>query len=290
MSSQASTGAGEAGAARPESKSSGSGTSEPTQLKGKIAVVTGSTSGIGLGIARSFAEQGIDLLLNGFGPADQIESTRKSIESEYGVRVRYSAADMSKPLQIREMISMAERELVALDILVNNAGIQFVAPIDEFPEEKWDAILAINLSSNFHAIRAALPGMKKRNWGRIINVASVHGLVASPFKSAYVAAKHGVLGLTKAVALELAETHITCNAICPGYVRTPLVENQIQQQAAAHHISRDQVIRDVILAAQPKKSFVEVEQLGAMAVFLCSHFGSSTTGASFNIDGGWTAR
>ncbi len=266
------------------------GAAQHSSLKGKVAVVTGSTSGIGLGIAHSFAEQGIDLLLNGFGKIEEIEALRKSLESEYGIRVRYSPSDMSKPAEIREMIVMAERDLGSVDILVNNAGIQYVAPVDEFPEEKWDAIIAINLSSNFHTIHAALPGMKKRGWGRIINLASVHGLVASPFKSAYVSAKHGVLGLTKAVALELAETDITCNAICPGYVRTPLVENQIEQQAAAHGISREQVIRDVILAAQPKKSFVEVEQLGAMAVFLCSPFGNSTTGASFNIDGGWTAR
>jgi 3-hydroxybutyrate dehydrogenase len=256
----------------------------------KCALITGSTSGIGLGIARAFAKEGINITLNGFGDKTAIEELRTSMMKEFGVEVTYSAADMSQPREIREMILESERAHGSLDILVNNAGIQFVSAVEEFPEEKWDAILAINLSSNFHAIKAALPGMKRRGWGRIINVASVHGLVASPFKSAYVAAKHGVLGLTKAVALELAETDITCNAICPGYVRTPLVENQIDQQAAVHKMPREQVIKEVILASQPKKSFVEIEDLGALAVFLCSVHGQSVTGASFNMDGGWTAR
>lgn len=259
-------------------------------LKGKSALVTGSTSGIGLGIAKAFAREGMNITLNGFGDKTEIQKLVDSLGAEYGVKVAYSAADMSKPVEIREMIHTAERTFGSLDVLVNNAGIQHVSPVDQFPEEKWDAILAINLSSNFHTIKAALPGMKARGWGRIINLASVHGLVASPFKTAYVAAKHGVLGLTKSVALELAETEITCNAICPGYVRTPLVENQIDQQAAAHKLPREQVIRDVILAAQPKKSFIEVEQLGALAVFLCSPAGNAITGAHFDVDGGWTAR
>lgn len=259
-------------------------------LKGKSALVTGSTSGIGLGIARALAKEGVHVTLNGFGDRAEIERLVGALTTEYGVRVAYSSADMSKPSEIRGMIAEHERTFGSLDVLVNNAGIQHVAPVDEFPDEKWDAILAINLSSNFHAIKAALPGMKSRGWGRIINVASVHGLVASPFKSAYVSAKHGVLGLTKTVALELAETSITVNAICPGYVRTPLVENQIDQQAAAHKLPRERVIRDVILASQPKKEFVEVDHLGALAVFLCSPAGSAITGTHFDVDGGWTAR
>ncbi|MES2857250.1 MAG: 3-hydroxybutyrate dehydrogenase [Bdellovibrionota bacterium] len=259
-------------------------------LKGKSAIVTGSTSGIGLGIAQAFAKEGMDLTINGFGDRAQIEVVVETLKREFGVRVEYSAADMSKPAEIRDMVKRHEASFGSVGVLVNNAGIQNVAPVDEFPEEKWDAILAINLSSNFHAVKAALPGMKKAGWGRIINVASVHGLVASPFKSAYVAAKHGVLGFTKSVALELADTQITVNAICPGYVRTPLVENQIDQQAAAHKLPREQVIREVILAAQPKKQFVEVDQVGAMAVFLCSSAADPITGSSFTIDGGWTAR
>lgn len=261
-----------------------------SSLRGKSALVTGSTSGIGLGIAKSFAREGMSLTLNGFGDRTEIDHLVTALTQEFGVKVAYSAADMSRPAEIRQMIAEHENTHGTLDILVNNAGIQHVSAIDEFPEEKWDAILAINLSSNFHAIKAALPGMKKCGWGRIINVASVHGLVASPYKSAYVAAKHAVLGLTKTVALELADTEITVNAICPGYVRTPLVENQIDQQAAAHKLPREQVIRDVILAAQPKKQFVEVDQLGALAVFLCGPAGTAITGSSFTVDGGWTAR
>lgn len=261
-----------------------------SSLKGKNAVVTGSTSGIGLGIAKAFAREGMNITLNGFGDRAEIDRLVQSLSVEYGVKVMYSPADMSKPVEIREMIHTTESAHGSVDVLVNNAGIQHVAPVDQFPEEKWDAILAINLSSNFHAIKAALPGMKTRGWGRIINLASVHGLVASPFKTAYVAAKHGVLGLTKSVALELADTEITCNAICPGYVRTPLVENQIEQQALVHKLPREQVIRDVILAAQPKKSFIETDQLGAMAVFLCSPAANAITGSTFTIDGGWTAR
>jgi 3-hydroxybutyrate dehydrogenase len=259
-------------------------------LKGKSALVTGSTSGIGLGLATAFAKQGANLTLNGFGDRKEIDALVASLAKEHGVKVAYSAADMSKPSEIRQMVKEHEDRFQAVDILVNNAGIQHVSPVDEFPDEKWDAILAINLSSNFHAIKAALPKMKSQPWARIINVASVHGVVASPFKSAYVSAKHGVLGLTKTVALELADTNITCNAICPGYVKTPLVEKQIDQQAEAHKIPRDRVIREVILASQPKKEFVEIEALGDLALFLCSPAARAVTGANFNLDGGWTAR
>ncbi len=259
-------------------------------LKGKSALVTGSTSGIGLGIAKAFAKEGANLTLNGLGDKSEIDLIVASLAKEFGVKVEYSGADMSKPTEIRKMISDHEAKFGAVDILVNNAGIQFVSNIEAFPDEKWDAIIAINLSSNFHAIKAAIPKMKTQPWARIINIASVHGVVASPFKSAYVAAKHGVLGLTKTVALELADTNITCNTICPGYVRTPLVEKQIDQQAEVHKIARETVIRDVILASQPKKEFVEVEALGAMAVFLCSDSGKAITGTNINMDGGWTAR
>jgi 3-hydroxybutyrate dehydrogenase len=259
-------------------------------MKAKSAVITGSTSGIGLGIARTFAKNGMDILLNGFGDSQKIEELRKGLETEFGVRVIYSPADMSKPAQIREMIELAEKTFGRIDVLVNNAGIQFVSPVENFPEEKWDAIMAINLSSVFHATKAALPGMKERNFGRIINIASAHGLVASPFKSAYVAAKHGVVGFTKSIALETAELDITVNAICPGYVNTPLVQGQIDEQAKAHNMPRERVIREVILGAQPKKVFTEVDQLGEMAYFLCSPAGSTITGTSLQMDGGWTAR
>lgn len=259
-------------------------------LKSKCALITGSTSGIGLGIAKSFASQGCNIVLNGFGKAEEIAEIQNALKKEYSVEVHYSAADMSKPEEIRAMVAEAEKKFGAVDILVNNAGIQFVSAVDEFPEDKWAAIMAINLSSNFHTIKAVLPKMKERKWGRIINVASVHGLVASPFKSAYVAAKHGVLGLTKTVALELANENITCNAICPGYVLTPLVEGQIDGQAKVHNLPREKVISDVILASQPKKEFVQVEQLGALALFLASPAASSMTGACLPMDGAWTAR
>lgn len=259
-------------------------------LKNKCALITGSTSGIGLGLAKSFASQGCNIVLNGFGKPEEITAIQEALKKEYSVEVLYSNADMSKAEEIRAMVQLAEAQFGAVDILVNNAGIQFVSAVDEFPEDKWQSIIAINLSSNFHTIKAVLPKMKERKWGRIINVASVHGLVASPFKSAYVAAKHGVLGLTKTVALELANENITCNAICPGYVLTPLVEGQIDGQAKVHNLPREKVISDVILASQPKKEFVQVEQLGALALFLASDAASSMTGACLPMDGAWTAR
>ena len=261
------------------------------QLSGKVALVTGSTSGIGLGLARALAEAGADVMLNGFGDADGIERERAGIEDAFGVRARYSAADMTKPDEIAAMIAEAEAELGACDIVVNNAGIQFVSPVEEFPETKWEAIIAINLSSSFYTARAALPGMRARGYGRIVNIASAHGLVASPFKAAYVAAKHGVVGLTKVIGLETAEDgNITCNAICPGYVKTPLVEGQIADQAKAHAMSADEVIREVILASQPNKRFVEIAEIGALVLMLCSEAGQSITGAALPIDGGWVAR
>jgi 3-hydroxybutyrate dehydrogenase len=258
-------------------------------LDGRVALVTGSTSGIGLGIARALAAAGADLVLNGFGTADDIARTKDAIESDYGVKAIYSAADMTSPDAIAAMVAITLRDLGRLDILVNNAGIQHVAPLDQFPAAKWDQILAINLSSAFHTTRLALPAMRKQKFGRIVNVASAHGLVASPFKSAYVAAKHGIVGLTKVAALETAEEGITCNAICPGYVYTPLVEAQIDGQAKAHGISRDQVIRDVLLAQQPNKRFATVEEIGAVTVFLASEAGASITGIALPVDGGWTA-
>jgi 3-hydroxybutyrate dehydrogenase len=258
-------------------------------LVGKVALVTGSTSGIGLGIALALAEAGANVVLNGFGAADEIARTKDAIEADHGVKAIYSAADMTSPDAIAEMIAATLGDLGRLDILVNNVGIQHVAPLDQFPVAKWDQILAINLSSAFHTMRLALPEMRKQKFGRIINVASAHGLVASPFKGAYVAAKHGIVGLTKVAALEAAEEGITCNAICPGYVYTPLVEAQIDGQAKAHGISRDQVIRDVLLAQQPNKRFATVEEIGALAVFLASEAAASITGIALPVDGGWTA-
>jgi 3-hydroxybutyrate dehydrogenase len=258
------------------------------QLKKKSAIVTGSTSGIGLGMARAFAEQGADVMLNGFGNADEIEFTRSELQRQFGVKVLYSSADMSRPEQIRDMAELAAAQFGKVDIVVNNAGIQHVAPVEEFPDAKWDAVLAINLSSAFHLIKAVVPGMKQRRFGRIVNVASAHGLTASPFKSAYVAAKHGMVGLGKAVGIELAEFGITCNTICPGYVKTPLVDKQIADQAKAHGISPEDVVRDVMLVHQARKEFVRVEELAALAVFLASDAAASMTAAAITMDGGWT--
>lgn len=258
-------------------------------LKGKTALVTGSTSGIGLGLATAFAREGCNIVLNGFGDAAEIEKTRAGLAKEHGVRAIYSGADVSKGDEIATMVAEAEKAFGGVDILCNNAGIQHVAPIEEFPVEKWNAIIAINLSAAFHTIRAALPGMKKRGWGRIINTASAHALVASPFKVAYVAAKHGIAGLTKTVALETAEDGITVNAICPGYVWTPLVEKQIPDTMKARNMTADEVKRDVMLAAQPTKEFVTVEEIAALAVFLASDAAKNMTGAMVSMDGGWTA-
>lgn len=258
-------------------------------LKDKVAVVTGSTSGIGLGIAAGLARAGCDVMMNGFGDPDEIEKDRVEMADTHGVHVLHSGADMTKPGEIEAMISEAQAEFGGVDIIVNNAGIQQVAPVDEFPVDKWDAIIAINLTSAFHMTRLALPLMKKKGWGRIINVASVHGLIASPYKSAYVSAKHGMLGLTKTVALEVAEQGITCNAICPGYVMTPLVDGQIDDTAKARGIPRETVIRDVMLGPQPTKRFVTVEELAGLTVFLCSEEGASINGAALPVDGGWTA-
>ena len=258
-------------------------------LKGKTALVTGSTSGIGLGIATRLAAEGANIVLNGFGERAEIERIFGELRSKYRVTVTYDPADMTKPAAIAGMVANAIDKFGSVDVLVNNAGIQHVAPVDEFPPDKWDAIIAINLSSAFHTVRAALPAMKKNRWGRVVNIASAHALVASPFKSAYVAAKHGLAGLTKTVALEVAEQGITVNAICPGYVRTPLVEKQIPDQAKARGISEEQVVRDVILAAQPTKKFVGVDEVAALTAFLCSDGAASITGAMLSIDGGWSA-
>jgi len=258
-------------------------------LTGKTAVVTGSTSGIGLAYARAFAGAGANVVINGMGEAADIERERAKIESDFGVKAVYSPADMLKPAEIAEMVALGEKTFGAVDILVNNAGIQFVSPIEDFPVEKWDAIIAINLSSAFHGIRAVVPGMKKRGWGRIINTASAHSLVASPFKSAYVAAKHGIAGLTKTAALELATHKITVNCISPGYVWTPLVEKQIPDTMKARGLTKEQVINDVLLLAQPTKQFVTAEQVAALALYLCGDDASQITGANLSMDGGWTA-
>ena len=258
-------------------------------LEGKVAVVTGSTSGIGLGIARALAAEGAKVVLNGFGDPDEIKDIRSEFCTLYGRSAGYSAADMSKAEAIEQMIQDVGSAHQRLDILVNNAGVQHVAPIEEFPAAKWDLILAINLTAPFHTTRLALPYMRRNGFGRIINVASAHGLVASPYKSAYVAAKHGLIGLTKTTALETAESGITCNAICPGYVWTPLVERQIEDQANAHRLPREQVVRDILLKAQPNKRFATVEEIGALAAFLAGPQAASITGAALPVDGGWTA-
>lgn len=259
-------------------------------FKGKTALVTGSTSGIGRGIAEALAKEGANIILNGFGDAVEIESLRGKIAKDFDVVVRYDGADMSDQVQIEAMMTRALAEFGCIDVLVNNAGIQFVAPIEEFPVEKWNAILAINLTASFHTVRLALPAMKRKAWGRIINVASAHALVASPFKGAYVAAKHGIAGLTKTVALEVAAEGITMNAVCPGYVWTPLVEKQIPDTAKARGITEQQVIDDVLLKAQPTKQFVTIDQVAQLVVFLASDAGASITGAIMPIDGGWTAQ
>ncbi len=259
-------------------------------FNGSTALVTGSTSGIGLGIATALAAKGANVILNGFGDAAQIEALRAKLAADHGVAVRYDGADLSRQEAIEEMMSRAVGEFGHVDILVNNAGIQYVAPIDEFPVAKWNQILALNLSASFHTIRLALPGMKAKKWGRIVNIASAHALVASPYKSAYVAAKHGIAGLTKTVALEVAEQGITMNAICPGYVWTPLVEKQIPDTAKARGLTEAQVINDVLLHAQPTKQFVQVSEVAALAAFLASDEAASITGAVIPIDGGWTAQ
>ena len=259
-------------------------------LKGKSAIVTGSTSGIGLGIARAFAAAGANVMLNGFGKPEEIEQVRAALAGDNNVKVGFSGADMSKGEQVEQMVRDAEKAFGQVDILVNNAGIQFVAPVTEFPAEKWSAVLAIDLSSNFFAIKAALPGMRARKWGRIVNVSSAHGLVGSPFKSAYVSAKHGVVGLTKTTALEAATFGITCNAICPGWVHTPLVQSQIDARAQQRRISQDRAIAELVGEKQPNGRMVTVEEIGALAVFLAGDLARSITGVAIPIDGGWTAQ
>jgi 3-hydroxybutyrate dehydrogenase len=258
-------------------------------LRGQVAIVTGSTSGIGHALADALAAQGVNIVLNGLGEMTAIEKTRGDMAKAHGVEVLYHGADMTKPGEIADMVTSAKAEFGRLDILVNNAGVQHVAPVDEFPTDKWDQIIAINLTSAFHAAKAAIPIMKAQGHGRIVNIASAHGLVASPFKSAYVASKHGVIGLTKTIALEVAQAGITANAICPGYVKTPLVEAQIADQAKARGLTEDEVMKTVILAAQPTKQFVTFEQLAGLLLYLVSKAGASVNGASLSVDGGWTA-
>lgn len=259
-------------------------------LKGQVAVISGSTSGIGLAFARAIASRGGEVVLNGLGDPSEIERTRAGLEASCGVRVRYHGADMRRGDEVADMIAYGKHELGRVDILINNAGVQHVEAVEKFPADKWEQIIAINLSSTFYATRAAIPIMKAQGRGRIINVASAHGLVASPFKSAYVAAKHGVIGFTKTVALELAQDNITCNALCPGYVETPIVEKQIADQARTRGVSKDQVLKDVILGSQPTKRFVTTDELTGMMLYLVSDLGASANGASFSIDGGWTAQ
>jgi len=259
-------------------------------ISGKTALVTGSTSGIGLATARALAQDGANIVINGFGDKNAIEAERAGLEKDFGIKAIYSAADMSKPAEIAEMVATAEKTFGSLDVLVNNAGIQFVANIEDFPPEKWDAIIAINLSSAFHSIRAAMPGMKKRKWGRIINIASAHGLVASPQKVAYVAAKHGLVGLSKVVAIEAANDGVTCNAICPGWVLTPLVQKQIDDMATRDNISSDAARSKLLGEKQPSEQFVTPEQIGKLAVFLCSEGADEMRGAALQIDGGWTSQ
>ena len=259
-------------------------------LKGKSAIVTGSTSGIGLGMARALARNGANVMLNGFGDAGEIEKLRSGIESEFGVTVRYSGADMSKPEQIEELVETAASEFGGLEIIVNNAGIQHTAPVEEFPPERWEAIIRINLSAVFYGIHWALPHLRRKGWGRIINIASVHGLVASVNKAAYIAAKHGVVGLTKTVALETAGSGITCNAICPGWVLTPLVQKQVDDRAAQKKLSNDEAKRELLSEKQPSGQFVTPEQIGELMVFLCSPGADQMTGAAIPIDGAWTAQ
>ncbi|MDP5220913.1 3-hydroxybutyrate dehydrogenase [Ruegeria sp. 2205SS24-7] len=260
-----------------------------TDLSGKTAVVTGSTSGIGLGLAKGIAAAGANVVLNGFGDQDDIETTRKDIDDRSQGTVLYNGADMTKPGEIEALIAGSADRFGAVDIVVNNAGIQLVSPVEDFPKDRWDMIIDINMNSAFHTARAAVPGMKAKGWGRVINIASAHGLVASPFKSAYVTAKHGVVGMTKTIALEVAEDGITCNAICPGYVLTPLVEKQIPDTAQARGMTEEEVKRDVLLAAQWTKKFVTVEQLAGTALFLCSDAAENITGVALPVDGGWTA-
>jgi len=262
----------------------------PRRFLGRTAVVTGSTSGIGLGIATALAAEGANLVLNGFGDAATIEATRAQLAEKYAVGVVYSDADLALPQAVRELFALAKAKFGLVDILVNNAAIQFVSPIEDFPDTKWDSILAINLSAAFHAIKAVLPDMRARGYGRIINISAVHGLVAEAFKSAYVASKHGLIGLTKATALEAATNGVTCNAICPAYVWTPLVEQQIDEQAHRLGISREAVIANLFLANQPQKRFATVEQIGAITTFLCSDAAGCITGAALSVDGGWSAR